>query len=109
MQYCIRAEMVAGGLHESLDHPPNTSLFCRAGGNLVVDKISGALSHAARTPTRSAGSSNKSSPAKLIENRSKCHKQLSELNSLKSSGVLTEEEYIHENDAVMATLKNLIW
>ena len=123
MQYRIWAEMVAGGLHESLEHPPNTSMFCRAGNTenkkksaegtltealtVVADKISCALSPAATTPTRSAGSTNKPSPAKLIENRSKCYRQLSELNSLKSSGVLTEEEYVTEKDAVMETLKNL--
>ena len=73
----------------------------------MADKISCALSPAATTPTRSVGSTNKPSPAKLIENRSKCYRQLSELNSLKSSGVLTEEEYVTEKDAVMETLKNL--
>jgi len=48
------------------------------------------------------------SPAKIIENRSKCYKQLSELNNLKAAGVLTEEEYQLEKEAVMTTLKTLV-
>lgn len=91
--------MVAGGLHEDLDHPPNTSMFCRAGNTgtkkksaertlaealtEVANIISRAVSLVATAPTHNAASSNRSSPAKVIENRSKCYKQLSELQSLK--------------------------
>ena len=45
--------------------------------------------------------------AKLIDLRSKCYKQLSELNNLKDTGILTEEEYVAEKDAVLAMLKKL--
>ena len=49
--------------------------------------ISTALSPQTSTPN-STGQS-KTSPAKLIESRSKCYKQLSDLSNLKASGVLT--------------------
>ena len=32
MQYRIWSEMVAGGMHGSLEEPPATSMFLRAGG-----------------------------------------------------------------------------
>ena len=47
------------------------------------------------------------SPAKLIDNRTKCYKQLSELNNLKQSGLLSKEEYHAEREAVMEILKKL--
>lgn len=34
--------------------------------------------------------------AKIIENRSKCYWQLSDLKGLKSQCLLTEEDYVHE-------------
>ena len=57
----------------------------------VANKISGALSPVPASSSTPSTTGN--SPAKLIEYRSKCYRQLSELNNLKSSGVLTEEEY----------------
>ena len=47
------------------------------------------------------------SPANLIESRSKLYKLLSELQTLRSSGVLTEEEYKAEKDVIMELLKQL--
>ena len=46
-------------------------------------------------------------PGKIIENRSRCYKQLGELMNLKASGVFSEEEYSSEREAVMASLKAL--
>ena len=46
-------------------------------------------------------STSMSSPAKLIENRSKLYKQLSELKNLKSCGVLDDEEYAAEKATLM--------
>ena len=43
-------------------------------------------------------------PARIIDNRSKCYKQLGEL---KESGLLSEAEYTTERAAIMSTLKNL--
>ena len=54
-----------------------------------------------------SSSSAVASPAKSIDNRSKCYKQLGDLNELRSSGVLTEEEYQSEKEAIMITLKKL--
>ncbi len=120
MQYRIWAEMYAGGMHASLEDPPNTSMFTRAGGTTpnrsrsdhgvaealtrVANQISGALTPVQASNRNTLGAS----PAKLIENRSKCYKQLSELNNLRSAGVLTEDEYHSEKDAIMATLKSLV-
>ena len=55
----------------------------------------------------SSGNPLGSSPAKLIDSRSKCYKQLSDINNLKLSGVLSEEEYCAENEAVLLVLKKL--
>ena len=47
------------------------------------------------------------SPAKVIENRSRCYKQLGEIKTLHESGVLSALEYKSEREAIMSTLKNL--
>lgn len=116
MQYRIWAEMHAGGLHADLENPPNTSMFTRAGGTTPTrrsskDGVAEALTHVANqisgiltpVPSGSRGTMG-TSPAKLIENRSKCYKQLSELNGLRSAGVLTPQEYLAEKASVMETL-----
>ncbi len=95
-------------------------LFTRAGGTTpspsksdhgvaealtrVANQISRALTPVQASNRNTLGAS----AAKLIENRSKCYKQLSELNNLRSAGVLTEDEYHSEKDAIMATLKSLV-
>lgn len=116
MQYRIWGEMVGGDLHSSLEVPPNTSMFVRAGGetpNRKKDRsVAQALSLIAdkMTPNDSpqkANSSN-SSPARMIENRSKCYRQLMELHDLKSAGVLTEAEYLEEKRSVVQTLKSFV-
>ena len=102
MQYRIWGEMVGGGLHSSLDDPRNTSMFARAGGS--TPNCKGSDQSFDLLPIR-YHESVPTSPAKLIENRSRCYRQISELNNLKIAGVLTEEEYQMEKHAVMATLK----
>ena len=57
--------------------------------------------------TKHTSSSVVASPAKSIHNRSKCYKQLGDLSELRNSGVLTEEEYLREKEAIMITLKKL--
>ena len=117
MQYRIWGEMIGGDLHSSLETPPNTSMFIRAGGNtpsrrksdnsvaqaltIIADQFSPSVSQSKPT----GGSA--TSPAKMIENRSKCYRQLKELHDLKSTGVLTEAEYEAEKKSVVQTLKNL--
>jgi hypothetical protein len=68
----------------------------------VAKHVSAAFSGA--IPSTRSSSGNIASRAKTIDTRSKCYKQLSEL---KSAGVLTEEEYQSEKEAIMATLKKL--
>lgn len=68
----------------------------------VADRIAAVLS-----PSSSPKATVGKSPAKLIENRSKCYKQLSELNNLRTAGVLSDSEYQLEKDSVMETLKEL--
>lgn len=113
MQFRIWAEMIAGGVHVSHDEPPSTTMFNRSGSinvkkkttsdvvTQVVDKIANVLS------PKAASSSNSNSPAKVIENRSKCYKQLSELKNLNESGVLSDEEYLSEKEAIMSSLKKM--
>ncbi len=66
----------------------------------VVDKLANALSP-------KAVSSCGNSPAKVIENRTKCDKQLSELKNLNESGIISDEEYRSEKEAFMLSLKTL--
>ena len=105
MQYRIWSERIVGNVHSSVDLPPNTSMFTRAGASGggvqrkkpdsgfaeslmdFVKQLSGVLS-----PTSSNRPSPGTSPAKSIESRSKCYKQLSDLNSLKMSGVITKQK-----------------
>ena len=44
---------------------------------------------------------------KLIDNRSKCYKQLADLSNLKQSGLLSDAEYASEREAIMSMLKKL--
>ena len=119
MQYHIWEEMIVGGLYSSNNECPSTSIFSRAGGKELSNKksdVAEALGEVAKhvsaafsgaIPSARSSSGNIASPAKSIDNRSKCCKQLGELNDLKSAGVLTEEEYQSEKEAIMATLKKL--
>ena len=121
MQYRIWGEMIIGGLYSSKTDAPNTSMFSRAGGKEpkkksevaealgeVAKHLSSAIAGAVPSGKRSTSScSVVTSPAKSIDNRSKCYKQLGDLSELRNSGVLTEDEYLREKEAVMITLKKL--
>ena len=120
IQYRIWAEMYTSGFHKSLQDPPTNSMFVKAGNGEKPTKgkgmaiseafiqmardISTALSPASASCGKPPPTS---SPGRLIDARSKCYKQLSELHNLKSSGILSEEEYLVEKSAVMANLKLL--
>ena len=88
MQYRLWGEMIVGGLYKSVTDAPLTSMFVRCGGGdtssskkgskgvgAVVDAVQ-QLGVAMKT---SSSGSNSSSPAKVIDSRSKCYKQLGEL------------------------------
>ena len=107
MQYRIWAELLSGGVYSStLEAPTQSTMFMRAGtGGAQKRKGHGVTSAQA---TSSQGSSSVgTSPAKLIENRSKCYKQLADLNNLKQSSLLSDAEYASEREAIMNTLKKL--
>lgn len=119
MQYRIWSEMVVGGVHTSLDTAPTNPLFLRAGGaypkkspsatealtKAVVDIASALTPRSVPTTTSQAHVVN--SPAKVIDGRSKCYRQLSDLKNLMESGLLSNEEYQREREAIMNTLKKL--
>lgn len=121
MQYCIWSELIVGGLHISYsDAPDNNTMFNRAGGGAKSKSkcdespVAQALTDAATaitsvlTPKSSTVTArSRNSPAKLFENRSNLYRQLSELHSLKSAGVLTVEEYAMEKEAIMELLQQL--
>ena len=126
MQLRIWSEMIQGGIHSSLTDCPTSSMFVRAGGETgagrkkkddsiagigeIVKEAAVAISSAfSSRPSLQPSSGNPlgSSPAKLIDSRSKCYKQLSDINNLKLSGVLTEEEYCAEKEAVLSVLRKL--
>ena len=116
MQYRVWAEMFVGGIHSSMQEAPSSQMFIRCGTGgaasrrsstgvvQAIERISTALSpqSAVQSPALSS-----CSPGRVIENRSRCYKQLGELINLKASGVLSEEEYCLERKAVMASLKGL--
>lgn len=126
MQYRIWSEMYANGMHTDLDSPPTNSMFKRAGSGTPISKkkndspeMAQALTHAATqvssaitaalTPKSSASSSSTGvSPARAIESRSKCYRQLGELQNLKLQGLLNEEDYDCERAAIMGLLKKLV-
>ena len=108
MQYRIWAELVIGGVYGSTTEAPiQSTMFTRAGtsGTHKKKSITEANTNANASPAISSGST--CSPAKLIDNRSKCYKQIAELNSMKQSGLLSDEEYAAERGAVMNVLKRL--
>ena len=124
MQFRIWAELIVEGMC-SIDGPPaNNSMFMRAGAGggtnkkknespatrALTDAITAALSakdvQESQQPTPRPSTSI-SSPAKLIENRSKLYKQLSELKNLKGCGVLDDDEYAAEKATIMDLLKQL--
>lgn len=124
MQFRIWSEMIVGGIHASLDEPPSSAMFLRAGKGTTSRKkedsssMADALTKAAVAISATLGSGTSSSspgqkpgagssPARVIQSRSKCYKQLHHLNSLKASGVLTEEEYTCEKEAVLNVLHKL--
>ena len=120
MQYRVWSEMYVGGVHSSLDEPPTTTMFLRAGGvppsKKKSDPVCEALTQLASAITvapglarsgPSAANQTKNSPAKTIENRSRCYRQLGEIKTLYESGLLSEIEYQSEREAIMSTLKSL--
>ena len=133
--YRIWSELHVNGMHTDLDKPPNNSMFKRAGSSTptttknkqsgsesVSPEVAQALTQAATqvssaivtafTPqSASSGRSTSqtgNSPAKVIENRSKCYRQLTDLQNLRSQGLLSDEDYFREKDAIMGILKKLI-
>lgn len=118
MQYRIWAEMLNGGTHCSMDNPPTSSMFVRCGNGTISkkkptseDSFSKAITQIASALSPQAGTGSGSivgtSPAKLIESRSKCYKQLADLSNLKQSGLLDNEEYLEEREAIMKMLTKL--
>ena len=128
MQLRIWAELIASGLYPSTSEPPyQNSMFQRAGGSSSSQRkrdqggtaFTEALTEAATAITCALtqsgsskgpprpGASTSSSPAKMIDSRAKLYKQLSELQNLRSTGILTDAEYATEKETIMDLLKKL--
>lgn len=108
------SEMYIGGHSKSLDDPPTSSMFTRAGGKSGKGNatLSGAITQMSAAicslvPKSPPVSTTLSSPVKCIDGRYKCYKQLSEISNLKETGVLSEEEFYIEKEAIMKMLKKL--
>ena len=86
-------------------------MFIRAGGGNSTRPKKGSLSDAITqiSTTISSLASKPPQPAviKSIDGRSKCYKQLAELNNLKQAGVLSEDEFYTEKMVIMDLLKKL--
>lgn len=129
MQYRIWSEMYANGMHTDLENPPNNSMFKRAGSSTpstkkkqsdstspemaqaltqAASQVSSAIVAAFSPKSNTLSTSSGISPAKVIENRSRCYKQLGDLHSLRSQGLLSEEDYVREKDAITGLLKKLV-
>ena len=93
MQHRIWAECIVNGLG-TLDNAPTSSMFKRAGNGSGSSKKADAKPNSASL-----------SPAKIIDNRSKCYRQLSELRNLKDEGLISGEDYDRERSAIMSMLK----
>lgn len=74
----------------------------------LTQAVSAAIVAACPPKADAASSSTSSSPAKIIENRSRCYKQLGEIQNLKLQGLLSEDDYIREKNAILLLLKKLI-
>ena len=116
MQYRVWAEMYLGGVHPSLDTPPTSTMFNRAGGGgsvkrKVGQEVISAISDltSALTPKLipSSSGSSTSSPAKIIDNRTKYCKQLADLKNLFENSVLSKE-YDAERSVILGVLKKLV-
>ena len=95
MQYRMWSEMLTGGAYKSMTDAPTTPMFIHCGGGTptgskksttVNEAVTQVISQitAAIAPTQAPLTSNLgSSPAKTIDNWSKCYKLLEELKDLK--------------------------
>ena len=93
-------------------------MFLRAGGGTTSAKkksisagetVSRALTELTSVfiPQSSGSGSAMNSPAKLIDSRTKCYKQLSDIKHLLESGVLSTGEYNSEKAVILNMLKKL--
>lgn len=107
MQIRIWAELLVSGLYTNLDDPPhNNSMFARCGNERKSNspdsrKVQGTASPVSTKVTPVT------SPARMIESRSKLYKQLTELQNLKSVSVLDENEYKMEKQTILDLLQKL--
>ena len=72
----------------------------------AISNLTSALSP--RLVPSSSGNTTVNSPAKMIDNRTKCYKQLADLKSLFENNVLTKEKYNTERSIILGVLKKLV-
>ena len=95
---------MCGGVYSSTSEAPtHSTMFTRAGTGGAQRRKSSVGASPPANPTSSLGTS----PAKLIDSRSKCYKQLIDLSNLKQSGLLSDAEYASEREAIMSMLKKI--
>ena len=109
--------MHAGGHHPSPDEAPAKSMFVRAGGatpkrKSTADIVSQTITQLTPLTTSSATPQSSStptslSPARIVDTRFKCYKQLGELKNLNQAGILSDEECVTERQAIMDILKSI--
>ena len=127
MQCWIWSEMHVNGMHTDLDKPPYNSMFKKAESTTPSTKkhsdsfspemaqaltqaatqVSSAIVTAFTPQSVSSGPSTSQtgiSPAKIIQNHSKCYRQLTDLQNLRFQGLLSDEDYFREEDAIMGIL-----
>ena len=87
-------------------------MFIKAGGGNRKVSLSDAITQISTTISSLASKSPPPAPpvcnpVKSIDGRSKCYRQLNELNNLKLAGVLSEDEFYTEKRVIMDLLKKL--
>lgn len=111
------ARMVANGLHDDIEEPPNVPAFCSTPKRSRQPSVSNAISGAAIAITKALGGTPQEdrpsgcragvSPGKAIELRMKNYEQLRYLQQLLEDGILSQAEYSEQKDDILGSLRKL--
>jgi len=114
-QLRLWARMIANGLHESINDPPQVPMITghvkKKGQESLSEALAGAAVAFAKafssSPVRSSQSTSTLSPCKAAELRMKHLEQLKYLQQLMEDGVLSESEFIEQKQAILDALRNI--
>ena len=107
--------MVANGLHESLNDPPQVPMITghvkKKGQESLTEALAGAAVAFAKafssSPVSSCQPSSNLSPCKAAELRMKHLEQLKYLQQLMEDRVLSEKEFLEQKQVILDALRNI--